>query len=82
MCRVTVVFINGDCETSVVGFETAGGACGALNEHKPEDFVEIGSIVCKAGDVSRVIVEDLDITKKFVKELHADLEVNENDPEL
>ena len=79
MCKVTVVFANGECETSVVSFESSSGVLRALNEHKPEDFVEVGSIVCKAGDVSRVVIEDVETTKKFFEQLSDEyLEVKEN----
>ena len=72
MCKVTVVFKNGETEVSVIAFESPSCTCKELNEHKPEDFIELGSIVCKAGDVSRVVIEDVETTKKFFEQLYGE----------
>ena len=79
MCRVTVFFNNGESEVSVVAFESPSSTVRELNDHKPEDFIELGSIICKAGDVSRVVIEDVETTKKFFEQLYGEeSEVKEN----
>ena len=72
MMRIFIEFNDGTTDLSICGFDTANSICGELNNHKPEDFIVIGANVCKAGDVRRVVIEDLDKifeTDKRLKEL-------------
>lgn len=72
LMRIFVEFNNGTTDLSICGFDTASSICGELNSHKPEDFIVIGANICKAGDVRRVVIEDLDKifeADKHLKEL-------------
>ena len=59
MKRVTVFFTNEDWATVETDYEYPNEVCKALNSTHPDTFINISGIICKAADVSKVLVEEM-----------------------
>ena len=60
MTRVSVIFKSGDWTATENKYVFPDEITSELNTHDDEDFININGIICRAGDVRMVLVDEVE----------------------